>query len=625
MSQEIIGFKNQIQEDIELIKENYNYRSRYDNDDYIFNHWILDKIYGLDEDLLPECILDQCGDKQIDCFVHHTDTKRLYIIQNKHYNISRVDEKYITAFLAQPLQHLKNGDYPCNELQKAYNLAMDDEDYEIFLHLYSLEDKFTSILYDHVKAFNNKEMPKIRADIYSIGDIYDLYYGDESHENQIPFSYQFNYDENQALLLKEGNSLLNKRFKNAKYIATPIVEIYKMYDKAKKEKYNIFDDNIREYLGKSKINKQIIKTLSDDNERNNFFYYNNGITLTCRDQKTKLANEEGEIRRTATTIRTVILSKPQIINGCQTVNAIYDVLDSDPDTDKRKYKDVYVLVKILDFKSGNDNEDRFLYNKIVECTNNQNAIKISDFAVNNSYFERMHKEFLERGIFIEIKRSDKNKFKETPRDSVDKLFDIAKKRYSKFVINKQNIEFSLEKMILVYMAIFKNGYFAYTKKSMILNPSSEIYKTISKKLDKLTYDNLIKMYLLFIKINNDKKQSVDKRTPIPYYIFSLIGHLLNREKEGFQDRVNNFFEEIFRLEEKEFNMLYSYLCYIVKHYTKTFKEKNIDYNTMIKMEIDLRVLEESINMVNDFREEESRVSKVFFEKINSEEILPYVK
>ena len=60
-----------------------------------------------------------------------------------------------------------------------------------------------------------------------------------------------------------------------------VVDIYEIYKQAIEKNYELFEENIREYLGTQGINNGIIKTLKDSVDRANFFYYNNGITIIC--------------------------------------------------------------------------------------------------------------------------------------------------------------------------------------------------------------------------------------------------------------------------------------------------------------------------------------------------------
>ena len=43
------------------------------------------------------------------------------------------------------------------------------------------------------------------------------------------------------------------------------------------------------------------------------------------------------------------IENPQIVNGCQTVNSIYESLkNEDPETIEKEYKDTFVMLKILE-------------------------------------------------------------------------------------------------------------------------------------------------------------------------------------------------------------------------------------------------------------------------------------
>lgn len=70
---------------------------------------------------------------------------------------------------------------------------------------------------------------------------------------------------------------------------------------------NMFDDNVRDSQGHSAVNLEILSTLKEHPDR--FVLYNNGITIVCQDVQQKNGK--------------YILENPQIVNGCQTCNMIY--------------------------------------------------------------------------------------------------------------------------------------------------------------------------------------------------------------------------------------------------------------------------------------------------------------
>ena len=89
---------------------------------------------------------------------------------------------------------------------------------------------------------------------------------------------------------------------------TPVVSIYRLYRESIEKGYPIFDMNIREYLGNRGVNKNIYATLLDAEERKNFFYYNNGITIIAEDFMIS-GND-------------VLLKNFSVVNGAQTTSAL---------------------------------------------------------------------------------------------------------------------------------------------------------------------------------------------------------------------------------------------------------------------------------------------------------------
>ena len=115
-------FREQIKEDIDLLKEKLAWDTQISKDEYTFNYWILSNIYSLDEE---ECNtnITEYNDKGIDCFVHYEDDKELYIIQNKYYDENTpLSSKEVSDFLTRPLAKLEEGNYTRSpELQKIYS------------------------------------------------------------------------------------------------------------------------------------------------------------------------------------------------------------------------------------------------------------------------------------------------------------------------------------------------------------------------------------------------------------------------------------------------------------------------------------------------------------------------
>jgi len=131
----------------------------------------------------------------------------------------------------------------------------------------------------------------------------------------------------------------------------------------------LYAENIRLYLGdRASVNKDIIKTISSE-ESIWFPYMNNGISIIC---------EKFEIHNIKQGRKLPIeLTDMQIINGCQTVNALYSSKYNDQTKDN--FRASNVLVKI--YQIGSDQAE-FKMN-VIRATNNQTAVKTYSLLAND--------------------------------------------------------------------------------------------------------------------------------------------------------------------------------------------------------------------------------------------------
>lgn len=121
----------------------------------------------------------------------------------------------------------------------------------------------------------------------------------------------------------------------------------------------VFFDNVRSFQGMNDVNEDILSTLKEKGDKNNFPLLNNGVTLVSRS-----INRQGDRFK---------LIDYQIVNGCQTSYVINRA-------DKEGVNmDFQVPIKIVSV----DNED--LVNNIIQATNNQTEVQkeellaLSDF------------------------------------------------------------------------------------------------------------------------------------------------------------------------------------------------------------------------------------------------------
>jgi len=155
----------------------------------------------------------------------------------------------------------------------------------------------------------------------------------------------------------------------------------------------LLERNIRRYLGLqgNRVNENIRCTLQSD-ERNNFYFYNNGITLTCDNfYYNALQNSDYQVR----------VENLQIINGGQTCMTIFKTLREEPDLFQHDAK-AYVLVRLYQLPS--DNED--LVRRITYATNSQNPVDLRDLRANDECQQRLEMDIEQLGFNYRRKRAD---------------------------------------------------------------------------------------------------------------------------------------------------------------------------------------------------------------------------
>lgn len=586
-------FREQIEEDIDLIRSQYaSQDSRLNKPGFALNYWILSRIFSMDEEVIPDHITEY-KDKGIDCFVHHPENRELIIIQNKHYseNVS-VQRKEVSDFLVSPLHALTSGTYERSpDLQRCFNSVKDNEEYNVKLYFFTTTDKKANEIESIIREFNKSQSKRtkcrVSASYFGISQIYDLYFG-KNYQDEARFTYDlvFPFKGMSAAIREEYEVDANPSL----YVFTPVSQVYNMLKAAEEKYYPLFDKNIREYLGRNPINNGIIRTLESESERRNFVYYNNGITIICKSFEAN--NQEAGVQK-----RT--LKNPQIVNGCQTANSIKEVFKNLDATEiEQGYKNVHVLIKALAIKDRQEPHKTF-YENVVKYTNTQNAINDKAFTSNEDRFYRIQEGFKDRGFLLLVKPSDLNTFKSRPKDEIRNLIQKAKKTIQKldYSISKlDDICIPLEKLLQVFMALIRDGCFAFTKKYLVLKQDEEIFNSYTSRInDFLTFDDMIKLFCLYKRAENDRKKSDDKRTPTPYYVIGFLGYLIG---ERDHQNIKTSFGTIFG-DREVCDEAYKYLVFLSNVYRSDFFAKNNrDYTLMIKDPIDEDILRKAIVNAN---------------------------
>lgn len=154
----------------------------------------------------------------------------------------------------------------------------------------------------------------------------------------------------------------------------------------------LLERNIRRYLGLqgNRVNEGICETLRSD-ESSNFYFYNNGITLTCDNfSYNALQNGDHQVR----------VENLQIINGGQTCMTIFKTLQ-EPDLFRHDAQ-AYILLRLYQLPS--DNED--LVWRITYATNSQNPVDLRDLRANDECQQRLEMDIGQLGFKYRRKRTD---------------------------------------------------------------------------------------------------------------------------------------------------------------------------------------------------------------------------
>jgi hypothetical protein len=178
----------------------------------------------------------------------------------------------------------------------------------------------------------------------------------------------------------------------------------------------LFERNIREFYKNNLINTKILETACSIEESKYFWSFNNGLTITCSKIE-ELPEDQYRIYDL------------QIVNGCQTSNALYQgyaklesynelVQKQELTADEQKELETLtkekldegstILIKII------ETEDDDLIYKITETTNSQTPVKVFNIKANEDIHKNIDQFFLDHGIYYERRANYYKNQKKSP-------------------------------------------------------------------------------------------------------------------------------------------------------------------------------------------------------------------
>jgi len=130
---------------------------------------------------------------------------------------------------------------------------------------------------------------------------------------------------------------------------------------------SLFAFNVRGPLGRTQVNRDIVKSIGEVRRHKLFPLFHNGITIIARDVQTTadVLQAQGYF----------------VVNGCQSLTALYNNKD-------RLTDDLRVLVKFIKMDPASKEAEL-----ITQFSNNQNSTRARDFKANNPIQIRLQNEF----------------------------------------------------------------------------------------------------------------------------------------------------------------------------------------------------------------------------------------
>ncbi len=353
-----------------------------------FSHIVLEYILSLSPEEITDCITDGGNDRGVDAvFIDDRDDRNvIHLFQFKHVstfakaknNFPSNEIDKLLSFCADVLNENRGMKATCNavlwaKVQDIWS-ALEEENPTFCIHFCGNMQTMVTTQQDRVKQALD-EYGSFTVMHHSLDSIVQMFL--ERKRPKIDTTLRVvdkNYFER-----TDGNI----RGLICTLEATEIIKFVVDPEDSSKVRPDAFNDNVRIYLTqKNNVNKKIFATaLSDKNSE--FWYLNNGITMTCDTFSYQPGKRSPKIA----------LTNVQIVNGGQTSNALFEANKKDPG----KVQDVLVLARIYETRT------RDITSEIAEATNSQTPINTRDLHSNDDIQKKLEESFLDQGLFYERK------------------------------------------------------------------------------------------------------------------------------------------------------------------------------------------------------------------------------
>jgi len=352
-------------------------RKHVKHDYHAFIYWFIATLYGKDEISIKRALCDGTHDKGVDAVLIDQVERTVSVFQSKFEragNKTQLKENEV-KLLALVREYFKSRKALTAATYKA-NPATQHLLEEAFQ---ALSNNFTlELVFITTHKANPATEPLLRDTLQFTQDQFRVFCYDnvlaimaDKSRDFLPANRPYN------LPFKSADGVIVRPGSCKSWVLT--VGAHSLRDMAVNyPEHLLFRKNVRDFLGSgNETNKRMMETLSDPIEQENFWFYNNGITILCNDASLNMEQKY------------IHLLDPEIINGCQTVTTI------------RRFKEdssSEVLVRVV------ASEDQAFMDSMILYQNSSNPVLKRDLKSNDPVQVRLHHEFFKRGWFYEIKR-----------------------------------------------------------------------------------------------------------------------------------------------------------------------------------------------------------------------------
>ncbi len=341
-----------------------------------FLAWFLEHYYHLDEQAAQDCVCDGIDDKGIDGIYVDDNLERVDVFQAKLYqNAAKTAGDRSLRDIVGTLTQLTDAGNVEDVATTTRNFELRNllrqEDVSKKVHAgYEVKGVFLTNAKADRSAFDFASLEP-RLTVYDAERLSDGYISVGTSE---PVSGEAEFDTT-------GFDVITYRTPEATVIVAPLLasELVKLEGIQSGE---LFDWNVRQSLGRTKVNRAIAQSVQNQLEHTNFLLYHNGLTVL-----TTALRRDGD---------TITLSGYSVVNGCQSLTSLYD-------NREKITSDLRLLARLIQLPPNST-----LAALITRHSNNQNSIGPRDLQSNSMLQRRLQNDVSAKfpGYFYEIKRGE---------------------------------------------------------------------------------------------------------------------------------------------------------------------------------------------------------------------------